>query len=96
MTPLDKVEVLYRDLVLHYEDAEDAEVRAASKLLMAALYNLRQHAGRQWHEVVQEYLEIIQQDPDKFERFMDSNRSEYQDSVLVIPVHDKPERYSIS
>jgi hypothetical protein len=87
MTPLDKVEVLYQELVRSYGTAKDADIRASSKLLMVALYNLKQHAGNQWHALAMEYLDILQQDPARFERFMQSNRSVYEDQELVIPIH---------
>ena len=86
MTPLDKVEVLYRDLVHGYGDAKDGEVRAASKLLMVALYNLREHAGDQWYDIVDEYVGILKTDPSRFEQFMQSNRSHFDDDVMMIPV----------
>ena len=88
MTPLDKVEVLYEDLVRSYGEAEDAQIRAASKLLMVALFNLKRHAGHQWHVLVREYLDILQEDPERFERFLESNRSDYQEDVMAIPVHN--------
>jgi hypothetical protein len=86
MTPLDKVEVLYRDLVQSYDGAKDAEIRSASKLLMVALYRLREHEQKQWQGIVKEYSEILELDADRFERFLESNRSNYQEEVLVIPV----------
>jgi hypothetical protein len=92
MTPLDKVEALYRHLVSSYGEAEDAEVRAATKLLMVALYNLKEHAGVQWHGIVMEYLDILREDPSRFESFMQSNRSDYEEEVLEIPTW-KPQRF---
>jgi hypothetical protein len=86
MTPMDKVEVLYRDLVHGYGDAKDGEVRAASKLLMVALYNLKENAGDQWCDIVEEYLEILKNDASRFEQFMQSNRSHFDDDVMTIPI----------
>ncbi len=83
---MDKVEVLYHDLVHGYGEARDGEVRAASKLLMVALYNLREHGGDQWSEIVEEYLEILKNDASRFEQFMQSNRSHFDDDVMTIPV----------
>ena len=37
MTPLEKVEALYDELVAHYGAGEDKEIRAAAKLLLVAL-----------------------------------------------------------
>ena len=85
MTPLDKVEALFRDLVVSYGEAEDAEIRAASKLLMVALYRLRECTEAQWHGTAMEYMEILRDDPARFERFLQSNRSDYEEDVLVIP-----------
>jgi hypothetical protein len=89
---MDKVEVLYEDLVRSYGEANDAQVRAASKLLMVALFNLKRHAGHEWHSLVSEYLGILQDEPERFERFLESNRSDYQEDVLIIPVHN-PDKF---
>ena len=86
MTPLDKVEVLYQHLVYSYEGAQDAEVRAASKLLMVALCKIKESDRYDWFETVQEYIDILRNDPAKFERFVDQNRSHYQEEVLILPV----------
>ncbi len=86
MTPLDKVEVLYRDLVHGYGEGTDREVRAASKLLMVALAELKEHAGPQWHGLVQEYLSILENEPEKFERMLSANRSNFKHDVLIVKV----------
>jgi hypothetical protein len=88
MTPLYKVEVLYHHLVQSYEGAKDAEVRAASKLLMVALYNLQANDDG-WYGLVKEYIEIIKEDTARFELFMCHNRSDYKDNVLVLPTRNK-------
>lgn len=85
MTPLDKVEVLYQHLVQQsYEGAKDAEVRAASKLLMVALYSLKEHEGKGWRSIVGEYMQILEDDAQRFEQFMNYNRSNYTEDVLVL------------
>ena len=89
MTPLDQVEALFNDLVCGYGGATDAPVRAATKLLMVALHNLHQHAGADWHGIVQEYLDILRQDPEKFEKFLDVNRSDFDEDVLVINISSR-------
>lgn len=87
MTPLDKVEVLYRELVDGYGQGNDREVRAASKLLIVALAQLKAHAGSpQWPALVREYLSILEDDPAQFERILDSNRSAFTDDVLILKV----------
>jgi len=84
MTPLDKVEVLYQHLVQSYDGARDAEVRAASKLLMVALYSLKEHEGKGWRNIVWEYMQILEEDAQRFEQFMNYNRSNYTEDVLVL------------
>jgi hypothetical protein len=86
MTPLDKVEVLYRDLVHAYGEGEDREIRAAAKLLMVALLNFKKHGGPQWMELIQEYLHILEKRPDKFERIINANRGDFQDEVMTIEI----------
>jgi uncharacterized protein YutE (UPF0331/DUF86 family) len=39
--PLQKVDRFYAELVSHYGDADDREIRAASKLLLVALEKFR-------------------------------------------------------
>jgi hypothetical protein len=75
MTPLERTEALYRELVLHYHEAEDAEVRAAAKLLMVAIAELRRHGGPGWPDLIEEYLRIARQDPERFDRMLKGNRT---------------------
>jgi hypothetical protein len=86
MTPLDKVEVLYNHLLCSYGGAPDAPIRAATKLLIVALHNLQQNAGADWLGIVQEYTDILRQDPEKFEKFLDVNRSDFDADALVINI----------
>ena len=74
MTPLEKVEALYEELVAGYGEGQDREARAASKLLMIALLKLKEHGGFGWQELVQEYLTILQNDPERFRRMLETNR----------------------
>lgn len=74
MTPLEKVEALYAELVEWYGEGADRETRAASKLLMIALLKLKEHDGFGWHALVDEYLLMLKNDPERFERMLDANR----------------------
>jgi hypothetical protein len=76
MTPLDKVEALYAELVDWYGEGEDREVRAASKLLMVALLELKQHGGVGWQGVVEDFLLMLKNDPERYQRMLDANRGE--------------------
>jgi len=76
MTPLEKAEALYDELVAHYGEGEDREIRAAAKLLLVALAKFKQHGGPRGIALADEYLDLLKHDPDKFERIMHGNRSE--------------------
>jgi len=75
MTPLEKVEALYDELVAWYGEGPDRETRAASKLLMIALLKLKEHEGFGWRALVEEHLAMLQNDPQRFERMLEANRS---------------------
>jgi hypothetical protein len=75
MTPLERVDALYRELVSHYHEAQDAETRAAVKLLLVAIAQLRQHGGGRWADLVHEYVTIAERDPERFERILRGNRA---------------------
>lgn len=72
--PLQKVDRLYEELVAHYDEAEDRNLRAAAKLLLVALEKFRQHAGPDWIDLVNEYLALVQKDPQKARRVMRCHR----------------------
>ncbi|EXJ12620.1 hypothetical protein [Imhoffiella purpurea] len=74
MTPLEKTEALYRELVAWYGEGDDRETRAAAKLLMVALLKLKEHGGPGWRSLVDEYLRMLERDPERFLRMIDSNR----------------------
>lgn len=76
MTPLEKTEALYEELVTWYEDGDKKEIRAASKLLMVALNKLHEHENRDWESLVKSYLDILANDPEHFRRMLDSQRGE--------------------
>jgi hypothetical protein len=76
MTPLEKVEALYQELVDWYEEGSDREIRAASKLLMVALLKLKEHGGLGWQGMVEDYILILKNNPQRYERMLDANRGE--------------------
>ena len=76
MTPLERVEALYAELVAWYGDGSDREIRAASKLLMVALLKLQENGGFGWQKLVEDYLIMMRSDPERFRRILDANRGE--------------------
>lgn len=76
MTPLEKVDALYRDLVDGYGEGADREVRAAAKLLMVALLKLKAHGGFGWQGLVEDYVLMLKNDPERYERILEANRGE--------------------
>ncbi|AFL73007.1 hypothetical protein [Thiocystis violascens] len=74
MTPLEKTEALYQELVAWYGEGGDREIRAASKLLMVALIKLKEHGGPGWHGLIEEYLIMLKDDPARFQRMLEANR----------------------
>lgn len=74
MTPLEKAEALYQELVAWYGEGADRETRAASKLLMVALIRLKEHGGPGWRDLVEDYLTILKNDPERYQRMLESNR----------------------
>ncbi len=79
MTPLEKVEALYAELVDWYGEGSDRETRAAAKLLMVALLKLKEHGGIGWQGLVDEYLLMLRNDPERFQRMLEANRGESKD-----------------
>lgn len=83
-TPLERIEQLLVEIRPHYGDATDAELRIAAKLLLVALSQFRQYGGHNWQQLVQEYLDIATQHPEKFERILRSNRSEKLTELMSV------------
>ncbi len=83
MTPLEKVEALYGELVAHYGNGDERELRAAAKLLLVALAKFKEHGGPHGIDLAGEYLDLLKYDPEKFERVLRSNRSEGSDTWLA-------------
>ncbi|AFJ03375.1 hypothetical protein Q7C_2239 [Methylophaga frappieri] len=76
LTPLEKIEYVFNDLVQWYGDAEKKEVRVAAKLLLVSLEKFSQHAGPDWADLVGEYIDILKKDPEKFQKILEANRGE--------------------
>ena len=74
LSPLQKVDQLYEELVAHYGDAEDRNLRAAAKLLLVALEKFQIHAGPEWVKLVNEYLSMVADNPQKTRRIMHCQR----------------------
>lgn len=81
MTPIEKVEALYDDLVTWYGDGQDRETRAAAKFLMIALLKLKDHGGFGWQGLVEDYVRMLTNDPARFQRELDANRGENKAGV---------------
>lgn len=73
-TPLEKIESVFTELVGWYGEAENKELRVAAKLLMVSLDKFAAHGGAEWQQLVSEYIDILQEDPEKFQKIMESNR----------------------
>ena len=76
MTPLEKTEALYGELVTWYGEGDKKELRAASKLLMVALDKLHEHGEHEWQALVKSYIDILANDPADFQRMLDAQRGE--------------------
>jgi hypothetical protein len=74
MTPLEKIELLYDELVAHYDSGQDREIRAAAKLLLVALDKFRQHGGTHWTTLLDEYVNMAKENPEKFTKTIESQR----------------------
>lgn len=75
MTPLERVETLYEALTAHYGEGKDREVRAAAKLLLVAIDRLQRFGGPNWRPLINEYVAIAANEPEKFERILRKNRA---------------------
>lgn len=83
MTPLEKVEALFDELVDHYGEAEDREIRAATKLLLVAIARLKAQDEHGWKGLMREYISLAEDDPEKFARVLNGNRSTTRDVLLA-------------
>jgi len=87
LTPLEKVESLYQELTTWYGEADKKELRSAAKLLIVALDQFAKHGGHNWDSLVMEYIDILKNDPEKFQNIMTSNRGELKDKNPTDPLH---------
>ncbi|WP_299198763.1 hypothetical protein [uncultured Amphritea sp.] len=86
LTPLEKTESLYDEIVEWYADAGEKEQRAAAKLLMVALDKFAIYEGHNWHSLVMEYVDILKHDPEKFQKILLSNRGELKEKPVSGPL----------
>jgi hypothetical protein len=82
-TPMERVEELFDELVAHYGDGDQRELRAAAKLLLVALSKFRAHGGPRWEDLMDEYVNALKHDPEKFARMLESNRSTPPDQLIA-------------
>ena len=87
LTPMEQIESLCDQLASHYGEGEGRELRVAAKMLLVAVDRFRRHGGLGWSNLVREYLEIAEHDPEKFERIINANRGESVGTAK----HGKPE-----
>ncbi len=83
MTPLEKTEAFFDELVAHYGEGDDREIRAAAKLMLVALAKFKAHGGPGGINMADEYVNLAKYDPEKFERILQSNRSQPGSSWLA-------------
>lgn len=76
LTPLEKIEQLYKELSDWYGEADMKEQRIAAKLLLVALDKFAAAEGPNWRKLVMEYVDLAQANPEKFARILESNRGE--------------------
>ena len=81
VTPQEKIEALYDELCAHYASGEDREIRAAAKMLLVALDKFRKYGGANWKALLDEYITLVKEDPDKFERILQGQRGSIDQSL---------------
>lgn len=81
--PVERVEALYTELVQHYGEGEQRELRAAAKILLVALAKFQEHGGPHWAPLLDEYIDILKRDPERFQRMLESNRATTPDELLA-------------
>jgi len=87
LTPLEKVEFLYAEMVEWYGDADKKELRAAAKLLIVALEKFAAFGGHGWQHLALEYFDILRTDPERFQKIIESNRGELKNKKPGSPLH---------
>ncbi|MBK5930821.1 hypothetical protein [Halochromatium salexigens] len=81
--PIERVEALYAELVQHYGEGDQRELRAAAKILLVALAKFQEHGGPDWTTLLDEYVDILKRDPKHFQRMLESNRATTPDELLA-------------
>lgn len=71
---MERIEALFEELVAHYGEGDDRELRVAAKMLLVALDGFRRHGGSGWPALAREYLGLAVNDPEKFEQVLRANR----------------------
>lgn len=87
LTPLEKIELLYNELFEWYGDADKKEQRIAAKLLLVSLDRFAACEGVGWHSLVMEYIDILKNDPERFQKIITSNRGELKEKDPNAPMH---------
>jgi hypothetical protein len=82
-SPTDRVDALYRELVAHYGNGDDRELRAAAKMLLVALAKFRAHGGVRWASLLDEYVDIAKHDPERLQRLLEANSGSSPDELLA-------------
>jgi hypothetical protein len=80
---MERAEQLFEELVAHYGEGDKRELRAAAKLLLVALSKFRDHGGPHWESLLDEYIDALKHDPDKFARMLQSNRGTPPDELVA-------------
>ncbi len=87
LTPLEKVESLYSELTEWYGEADKKELRVAAKLLLVALDKFASYGQNDWDQLVMEYVDTLKNNPEKFQRIIESNRGELKNKKLTDLLH---------
>ena len=87
LTPLEKIESLYSELVDWYGEADKKEQRVAAKLLIVSLEKFAIYEGNGWDDLVMEYVAILKNDPERFQKIIESNRGELKGKKSTTLVH---------
>jgi hypothetical protein len=87
LTPLEKIESLYSELVDWYGEADKKEQRVAAKLLIVALEKIAIFEGNGWDDLVMEYVAILKNDPERFQKIIESNRGDLKAKKATTLVH---------
>jgi hypothetical protein len=87
LTPLERIEALYKELVEWYGEADKKEQRVAAKLLMVSLDKFATYEGRDWQTLVMEYVDILRDDPERFQKMIESNRGELRNKQSSDRLH---------